>query len=203
MTNSNGLNQEEIVKLIKNLDEKMNDLSSILQKFGLDLITKLGQTNSTIKMLADKIIELDKATIDIKALLPKLNNIINNQKLIENELDLIKSLTQKVNVPVENENELKSEELAREELNIKNKPLIIEQLTKLKKELNTHDNTQDIVKELENVKEYILELIGGHRILYDISQAINKLSTEEVLSEKLKNYLRERINYWIIELKVS
>ncbi len=203
MTNLNGLNQEEIVKLIKNLDEKMNDLSSILQKFGLDLITKLGQTNSTIKMLADKIIELDKATIDIKALLPKLNNIINNQKLIENELDLIKSLTQKVNVPVENENELKSEELAREELNIKNKPLIIEQLTKLKKELNTHDNTQDIVKELENVKEYILELIGGHRILYDISQAINKLSTEEVLSEKLKNYLRERINYWIIELKVS
>jgi len=71
---------------------KMDSFSTILEKFGLDIITKMGQTNLKITQLTDKINGLDKATIDIKGLIPQLSNVIENQKVLENELDLIKSL---------------------------------------------------------------------------------------------------------------
>ncbi|MFX1490032.1 MAG: hypothetical protein ACFFBI_12835, partial [Promethearchaeota archaeon] len=69
--------------------EALDKFTSILEKFGLDIITKMGQTNLSIKMLTDKVNKLSEATIDVKALLPQLTNVIENQKILENELDLI------------------------------------------------------------------------------------------------------------------
>jgi hypothetical protein len=57
----------------ENNDDKLDKFASILEKFGLDIITKMGQTNLKINMLTDKIDELRKATLDIKALAPQLN----------------------------------------------------------------------------------------------------------------------------------
>ena len=82
----------DLFKSFKEFDEKMGAFSSILEKFGLDIITKMGQTNLKITQLTDKINELDKATIDIKSLIPQLSNVIENQKILEMDLDLIKSL---------------------------------------------------------------------------------------------------------------
>jgi len=85
-------NAEDLSSIIKELDKKMNSFSSILEKFGLDIITKMGQTNQKITHLTDNVEELDKAIIDIKGLMPQLSNIIQNQKHLEDELSLIKSL---------------------------------------------------------------------------------------------------------------
>ena len=43
MTPLDDSKQEEIIKLLKNIDSKMNDFSEILQKFGLDIITQFGK----------------------------------------------------------------------------------------------------------------------------------------------------------------
>ena len=95
MSNSDDSKQEEIIKkLIYNLDTKMDELSKILQKFGLDIITQIGKTTHNIKYLSDKIEDLDKATIKIKGLTPQLIKIIDNQNALETELGLIKSLIQ-------------------------------------------------------------------------------------------------------------
>jgi len=52
------INTNDIVKSIKEVDDKMDKFASILEKFGLDIITKMGQTNLKINMLTDKINEL-------------------------------------------------------------------------------------------------------------------------------------------------
>ncbi|MHA1472672.1 MAG: hypothetical protein ACTSQW_06205 [Promethearchaeota archaeon] len=83
---------EDLFKSLEEFQSKMDSFSSILEKFGLDIITKMGQTNLKITQLTDKVNDLDKATIDIKGLIPQLSNVIENQKVLENDLDLIKSL---------------------------------------------------------------------------------------------------------------
>lgn len=190
MTNSSNSNLKiDIAKLINNLDEKMNEFSEILQKFGLDVITKMGQTNSKIKILTDKINDLDKATIDIKALIPKLNNIIDSQNILESELDLIKSLLiQRTKV---------SESIERNESVTKNKKLIFDQFIELINKIETTDDTKLIIEQLKEIRENIFELTGGHKILYEVSQAINKLeASEDSLSNSLKNDLKEKIGFW-------
>lgn len=199
MPTSDDLNLEEIAKLIKNLDEKMNEFSLIIQKFGLDIITKMGQTNSKIKMLTDKLDNLDKTTLDIKALLPKLTNIIDNQNIIESEIDLLKSLIQRSSTSVP-QNQLERE-IDRDESITINKQEITNQFNDLMKTLNDTDEIQQIKNKLQKIKENIFEITGGHKILYEISQALNKMDNDKSISESLRNDLKEKIEFWIAKLQ--
>lgn len=199
MPTSDDLNLEEIAKLIKNLNEKMNEFSLIIQKFGLDIITKMGQTNSKIKMLTDKLDNLDKTTLDIKALLPKLTNIIDNQNIIESEIDLLKSLIQRSSTSMP-QNQLERE-IDRDESITINKQEITNQFKDLMKTLNDTDEIQQIINKLQKIKENIFEITGGHKILYEISQALNKMNNDESISESLRNDLKEKIEFWIAKLK--
>lgn len=199
MPTSDKINLGEIAKLIKNLNEKMNEFSSIIQKFGLDIITKMGQTNSKIKMLTDKLDKLDKTTLDIKALLPKLTNIIDNQNILESEIDLLKSLIQRSSTSIP-QNELERE-IDRDESITINKQEITNQFKDLVKTLNDTDEIQQIKNKLQKIKENIFEITGGHKILYEISQALNKMNNEKSISESLRNDLREKIEFWIAKLQ--
>ena len=200
MPMSDDLNLEEIRKMFNNLNEKMNDLSSIIQKFGLDLITKMGQTNSKIKILTDKIEKLDKTTLDIKALQPKLNNIIDNQTILESEIDLIQSLLQRTSTSL-SLNELESEKIERNESITINKQEINSKFKDIIKTIDNNEEIEKIKSKLEIVKEQIFEITGGHKILYEISQALNKIDNEASLSEPLKNYLKEKIEFWMVKLQ--
>ncbi len=198
MPPSDDLNQDDITKLIQTLNEKVNDFSSIIQKFGLDIITKMGQTNSKIKMLTDKVDKLDKTTLDIKSLLPKLTNIIDNQNILESEIDLLKSLVQR-SIISSGQNELEKE-IDRDESITINKQEITNQFKDLMKMLTNTEEIQQIKNKLQDIKENIFEFTGGHKILYEISQALNKMNNEDSISESLKNDLKEKIEFWIVKL---
>ena len=199
MPTSDDLNIGEIANLIKNLNEKMNEFSSIIQKFGLDIITKMGKTNSKIKMLTNKIDKLDKTTLDIKALLPKLTNIIDNQNILESEIDLLKSLIQRSSTSVP-QNQLERE-IDRDESITIDKQEITNQFKDLVKTLNDTDEIQKIKNKLQKIKENIFEITGGHKILYEISQALNKMNNDKSISESLRNDLKEKIEFWIAKLQ--
>ena len=181
-----------------NLENKMDDLSKILQKFGLDIITQFGKTTHNLRILTDKIDNLDKATITIKGLIPQLNKIINNQNILETELELIKSLIKKSNITPKKE--IESEIIERDESITKNKQLIIEQFNDLKNQIDNTDDIQLIILNLTSIKHDIFELLGGHKIPYEISQIINNLNNEDSLTEDLKHDLSEKIGFWINRL---
>lgn len=194
MSNSDDSKQEEIVKLIKNLDNKIDELSKILQKFGLDLITQFGKTTHNIRFLSDKIEDLDKATIKIKGLTPQLIKIIDNQNALETELGLIKSLIQRIMPQKE------SESIERDVSITEIKQLISDQLTEFMFEIDNIEDIQLITTHLETIKHKIFTSIGGHKIPYEISQVINLLNNEKSLTEDLKNNLKEKIGFWINRL---
>lgn len=212
MAEPNDITLNDLSKSFKEFDEKIGAFSSILEKFGLDIITKMGQTNLKITQLTDKINELDKATIDIKSLIPQLSNVIENQKTLENELDLIKSLITNLTVSP-SKKESVEEVIERNESATDKKESIITQLNDLKADLEDIDDPQAVRLILEKIKEEIFEFTGGHRMLYEISQAINRLSSAKSLSdlfdaenpssESIKKYLEEKIKFWINKLMVK
>lgn len=195
MTNTDNSNKEELKNFIEKTNEKLSSFSSILEKFGLDLITKMGQTNLKLNMLTDKIDELSKATIDVKALIPQLNNVIENQKILEAELDLIRTLIQKSSISVQPK-EIESEVVERDIAATDKKESIVTQLINLKDEIDNIDDPKIVIETLENIKEDIFVFTGGHRILYDISQIINSLNEKETIPEDLKEKIKEKTVFW-------
>jgi hypothetical protein len=205
-------NGDDSSNSLKELEKNMNSLSSILEKFGLDIITKMGQTNLKITQLTDMVEELNKTTIDIKGLIPQLNKVIENQKLVEDELNLIKSLISNLSsLPSKS---LKVENtIERDESATNKKELILNQLNALKTNLHNFNEPQDVKSILEQIKEEIYEFTGGHRMLYEISQILTMLdsvkSLKDVMGDNeqpqktLENHLEEKITFWVNKLTVK
>ncbi|MFW9898676.1 MAG: hypothetical protein ACFFDO_05390 [Candidatus Thorarchaeota archaeon] len=196
MANSDESIQEEIIKLVRNLDNKMDEFSKILQKFGLNIITQFGKTTHNLRILTDKIDNLDKATIKIKGLAPQLIKIIDNQNAIETELGLLKSLIQRIKP----QKEIESESIEKDVSIIEIRQLILDQFAELMLEIDNMDDIQLITTNLDTIKHRIFESLGGHKIPYEISQVINKLNNAKSLTEDLKNNLKEKIGLWINRL---
>ncbi|MHA1624144.1 MAG: hypothetical protein ACTSWH_03345 [Promethearchaeota archaeon] len=209
MTDENNTEEISMQKMYKELNDKIALFSSILEKFGLDLITKLGQTNLKLNKLTDKVNELHDATIDVKSMSPQFYNIIQGQKTIIDEIELIKTLTTNVNNIRKNDlPETQYIERKKDATDMKNS--IQTNLLSLQSELSHLEDPKDVIPVLEKIKEQIFEFTGGHRILYEISQIINRLNTLESLSENfdvdkpespsLEEYLSEKITFWINKL---
>ncbi len=199
MEDSNNLNNEEINHFINEANDKLDKFTIVLEKFGLDIITKMGQTNSKINMLTDKINELNKATIEIKSLTPQLTNIIENHKIIETELELIRSLVQKSNISFRPK-EIVNEEVERDTTATIKKQSIIDQFNDLKNNIEKINKPEPLILRLENIKEDIFIFKGGHRILYEISQIMKKIEGIESLTDDLRESLKEKIGFWINKL---
>ena len=196
---------EDLFKSFEEFQSKMDSFSSILEKFGLDIITKMGQTNLKITQLTDKVNNLDKATIDIKSLIPQLSNVIENQKILEDDLDLIKSLVKNISQTSSKKKEVENS-VDRDETATSKKDLILNQLNGLKEKLEEINDPLLVKPILEQVKEDIFEFTGGHRILYEISQVLNRLNSansledlmddQDTSSKTLKIHLMEKITFW-------
>jgi len=189
--------KEDITQFIKEANEKSDKLTDILEKFGFDIITKMGQTNMKINTLTDKINELNKATIDIKSLTPQLTNIIENQKILEAELDLIRSLVQKSNVSFRPK-AIVEDEVERDTSATVKKQSIIGQFNELKNIVDELDDPGPVVERLENIKEDIFIFKGGHRILYEIAQLVKKLEENKTLPDDKRNPLKKKLYFGLI-----
>jgi len=181
----------------QDVSERIKEFSSILEKFGMDLITKLGKTNFNIKVLTDKVEDLNKATIDIKALIPKLNKIIEKQDSLETEIDLLKSLVVKKGKSKVNESE---ESVERDKSATDKKKLIINNLSELRETILEQKDPELLINQLREIKDQIFEYTGGHKILYEISQLIKTIQNKEEISKEMKEDLKNKTTYWTNKL---
>ena len=199
MTDTEDSNQAGSEEQFKDIKEKLDNFTSILQKFGLDLITKLGKSESRLNILTDKIDTLEKATIDIKAFSPKLSTIVDGQKSIEAELELIKSLVQNFKISRDSDTSRDSN-IQRDESLTVGISLIEEQFIKFKNDIDSMTNGQEAANKLKEIKNNIFEFTGGHRILYEISQKITTLESLE-FDDDVKINIKDKISFWINKLK--
>jgi hypothetical protein len=177
----------------------LENLAEILQKFGLEMITQFGKTTHNIKILTNKIDEFYTTMIDIKGFMPLLNRIIESQHVLESEIDLLKSLIQRANISITQE-ELEKISTEREKSIEENKKSIKNKFTNLLNIIEKIEDPKDIKIELENIKRNIFEFLGGHKISYEISKVITKIENVESFSDEVKNEIKEKITFWISKL---
>jgi len=195
LTNDEDKNIKENAN--QELTERLDGFSSVLEKFGMDLITKLGKTNFNIKVLTDKVEDLNKATIDIKALIPKLNKIIEKQDTLETEIDLLKSLVLKKTKSKSKESE---EIIERDSSATDKKELVLKMIAEFQEKVGDQEIPSNIIEELNELKDKIFEYTGGHKILYEISQMIKHVKKKETVSPELKEILYQKAMYWANKL---
>jgi cell division protein FtsB len=194
MTENKPTNNDKIENQLQNFTEKIEKLTSVLERFGMDIITKLGNMSFNINKLADTVKELDKATLDIKSLAPKLNNIIENQNSLEREIHLLRSLTYrsineqsavdittKDNDKIENQNK---------------KELILDRINTLGQKLNNITDYKILIKDLNDLQEEIFEYTGGNKILYEISQIVKKIKNEGKVTSPIKDIITAKLTFW-------
>jgi hypothetical protein len=202
MENPNAPDNDNANTVLKETIEKLNNFASILEKFGLDIITKMGQTNLKINTLTDKVDELSRATIDVKALLPQLTNVIENQKILEEELDLIRTLIQRSDISFYTKDS-ESEIVDRDTSATDKKQSIVDDFNNLATYLNENDDPETVINKLEIIKEEIFVFTGGHRILYEIGQFNSKINGLTSLPGEIIQELKEKITFWINKLSVK
>ncbi|MBD3197780.1 MAG: hypothetical protein GF317_22200 [Candidatus Lokiarchaeota archaeon] len=188
------MSSEEKEKSLDQFSEKMDKFADILEKFGMDLITKLGKVSFNINVLTDKIDNLSKATIDIKALSPQLTKIIENQNKLETEVDLIRSLLIK-----RGKSSVSTEEdkIERDISAINDKNSLITQMNIIKNKVDGFTESTELIDNLNTIKDAIFEFTGGHKILYEISQFINRCKKFDTINPQLREILKEKIDFWI------
>jgi hypothetical protein len=127
-------------------------------------------------------------------------------------LDLIKSLV--INIGQNSSKKKEGENsIVRDETATSKKELILNQLNDLKENLEDLDDPLAVIPILERIKEDIFEFTGGHRILYEISQVLNRLNSanslddlideQDTTSKTLKNHLIEKITFWNNKLMIK
>ncbi len=189
---SDKMNPEQ-EKNIDELEKKINEFSSILEKFGMDIVTKLGNVTFNIKVLTNKVDDLSKATLDIKSLKPQLKKIIDNQNNLDEEVDLLKSLILKKSQAAEKSND---KIIERNMAATDKKQLIVGDLNELKSTIETMKDPDFLIENLNKIKENIFEYTGGHKILYEISKIINKIEKEKEITSELIDIITEKTTFW-------
>lgn len=177
------------------LQKKIDDLSSIMEKFGLDLISKLGQVTFNLKILTDKVEKLSQATIDVKSLSPQFSKVLENQEYLESEIDLLKSLIQKIS-KLKSNNSIEESSIEKTPIITGKKISINEDLKDLKILIEEEESIAQVIEKLNGIKETIFEFSGGSRLSYDIAKIIKQLEKTENLSASLKSKILEKISYW-------
>ncbi len=194
MTEKNSTSNEKIEHQLQDFNEKIDKLASILERFGMDIITKLGNMSFNLKKLSDTVKELDKAILDIKSLAPKLNNIIENQNSLEREIHLLRSLTYRhinkesiVDLNTKNNEKIEKEN---------KKTLISNHICDLERKIDNISDYKILIKDLNNLQEEIFEYTGGNKILYEISQIIKKIKNERIITVPIKDIIIAKLSYW-------
>ena len=204
--------EEDLSSSLKEFDKKITTFSSILEKFGLDVITKMGQTNMKIKQLTDMVEELSKVTIDIKGFLPQLSNVIKNQKSLEDELNLVKSLITNLSSTPSLKSRVENT-IDRDESATNRKDIIVNQINELEVKLETKDDPKYVKTILEQLRVDIFEFTGGHTMLSQFAQIITRLDSAISLNDLMKEHdttsktikveIMESIPNWINKLMIK
>ncbi|MBY8983176.1 MAG: hypothetical protein KGD57_09520 [Candidatus Lokiarchaeota archaeon] len=153
----------------------------------------MGNITFNIKILTNKINDLDKATIDIKALSPQLKKIIDNQNNLDTEIDLLQSLILKKS---KNLGETDNENIERNVEATDKKKIIIDNINEIKLRIENLKDPDVLISDLNDLKEKIFEYTGGHKILYEISKIIKKIEKEREITSEIRDMITEKSIFW-------
>ena len=174
------------------LEKKIDVILEAVQNFGLNFIQKIGELKHSIGVLTDQMEKMNKALITVKGLEPKINEIASMKKDLLSELHYLQSQIKTTSFKNSDVIKMKMDDESPEHLEV---------LESFRRNLQTYTKIPELTKDLEDVKKKIYEIIGGHRVLFEIGETIKDFNQKESLSESDVKNLEEKIAFWLNKLK--
>ncbi|MHA1870029.1 MAG: hypothetical protein ACTSXF_03690 [Promethearchaeota archaeon] len=195
-----GTEREDV---LKGLNNKMDLVVKVLQDYGLNFIQKIGELKHTLSILTEKVENLEKTMVYIKGLGVKIDEISRMKEYFKEEFNEIKSLIKARSQNGALYEERSSENKIIESIDEETLPDVI--LERFMNGLEGYTLINEVVSTLENAKEEIFKITGGHRVLYEINNFLKDLKKKDVvndeLNEALKKEIKEKTRMWINKLK--
>ncbi|MHA1819857.1 MAG: hypothetical protein ACTSU2_04270 [Promethearchaeota archaeon] len=195
-----GTEREDV---LKELNDKMDLVVKVLQDYGLNFIQKIGELKHTLSILTEKVENLEKTMVYIKGLGVKIDEISRMKEYFKEEFNEIKSLIKARSQNGALYEEHSSENKIIESIDEETLPDVI--LERFMNGLEGYTLINEVVSTLENAKEEIFKITGGHRVLYEINNFLKDLKKKDVvndeLNEALKKEIKEKTRMWINKLK--
>ena len=175
-------------------DEKINKFGQILQKFGLDLIQKIGEMKHSLEILTGKIDSIENELIELKGLKTQLHETARYQQATHKEIANIKASIENINSRMGNSAPIEQIQVEPPQELESSKAILLE----FEKNLENCSSAGELLKVLSNAKKQIYEITGGHRILLEMREFERRLRPNASLDQSdIKSVLKNKIKDWI------
>lgn len=181
---------DDDLKLIR-LNDKMDTVVQVVQDFGLSFIQNIGSLKHDLQILTDQVETLNKTMIDIKGLGVQIEEINKRNESYQEEIKTIKSLIKSIKMAGKPTTEVKVSAGAKNDANSEK---LIEDFAE---KIPNFTKLDDLVNDLEKLKEEIFKITGGHRILFEINKEIQNLKKAEVIEDVQLDNLQEKAKFWM------
>ena len=176
----------------KAIEKKINVILEAVQSFGLNFIQKIGELNHTIGVLTDQVEKMNKALITVKGLEPKIDEMTRIKQELMAEMHLMQSMIKASTLKNSDVIKMKSDNDVSDHLIM---------LKNFKTNIRGYTETSTLTHDLEEAKKKIYEITGGHRVLFEMGEIINRYRQKESLSEPDIQVLEEKVTFWLNKLK--
>lgn len=175
---------------ITKINEKMDTVLKVLQDFGLNVITQIGGLKHNISVLTSQVDKLNNSLLNLKSIGVKLENLGKMKESFNSDLKQIQTLIKQSNLIGKREKNSKEtdEKSTRGVLSL------------LRTKIDSIEDIQDLIFNLESVKEELFSITGGHKVLFEISSHIKSLK-KETLSDSIRTELKKKITFWINKIE--
>ena len=181
------MNSEEAITKI---NDKMDAILKVLQDFGLNVITQIGCLKHNISVLTSQVEKLNDNMLNLKSIGVKLENLGKMKESFNSEFKQIQTLIRQSNL-------IRNMDIKSEEIDDKSTRGV---LSSLRTKIDSIEDIQDLIFNLESVKEELFAITGGHKVLFEINSQIKSLK-EEILSDSIKSELKKKITFWINKIE--
>lgn len=176
---------------IRELNEKMDTVVKVVQDFGLTFIQNIGSLKHEMQVLTDQVDNLNKIMLDMKGLGVKIDEINKRNKRYQEDIKHIKSLISSIKMGSKSATQIEISPKADENKTAR------DYLADFSDSISEIRTSKELVDTLEDLKETLFKITGGHRILFEINKEINAFKKIEELNDDKRDELGEKVQFWI------
>ena len=175
---------------ITKINDKMDAVLKVLQDFGLNVITQIGGLKHNISVLTSQVEKINDNMLNLKSVGVKLENLGKMKESFNSEFKQIQTLIRQSNLirKTENKSDKIDEKSARGVL------------SSLRSKIDSIEDIQELIFNLESVKEKLFAITGGHKVLFEMKSQIKSLK-EETMTDSIRLELKKKVTFWINKIE--
>jgi hypothetical protein len=141
-------------------------------------------------VLTSQVEKLNDSMLNLKSIGVKLENLGKMKESFNSEFKQIQTLIRQSNL-------IRQTEIKPDGIDEKSTRGV---LSSLRAKIDSIEDIQELILNLESVKEELFAITGGHKVLFEINTEIKALK-EETMSDSIRSEFKKKVTFWINKIE--